>query len=329
MPICETSTCGSLGTYAAMLVADSDTTEPCDPAVFDSSSERFEILYESITYSDVLLGGNGLNGTLDKVGTHTRHGTRVVTGQIALEVGPHELKSWLPRILGNPASGNIYETDVEFDVMPFDIMMKRDAGVVIYRHCGVSAAMFSSRASIGGSEQVLRLVLTIVGYEEINATWPDPEPSLPTDPRLYWLIGDSQLLLTSDEQGATETEYFFDAFSLLIDNNLVPLTRNFLYATCLQSRGRDIKLRVSTPYTEESHLEMYINAFVGSGKINFLSSKSDETPAAYSTIFEFPELRSVRRTPHARGRGEIPLSLDLTAYRPANAEPIKITNVAE
>lgn len=327
MPICDNSTCGSLGTYSAMLVENSDTTDPCDPATFDVNSERYEILYESLQYTDVLLGGRGINGTLDKIGIHTRHGARIVTGQVVMEVGPVELDAWLPRILGNDEDPtDTFATDITFDVKPFDIMLKRDLGTVIYRHCGVRSAMFSSRASIAGEEQVVRMVLDIVGYEEHDATYPASPPPLPSSPRLYWLIGDSQLLL--DTPG-DDQEYYFDAFNLRINNKLVVKPRNFLRATCMQAAGeRQFELRVSTPYTADSHTNLYINSFTGQGQLKFLSSKSPETPAAYSTTFNFPELRSTRRTPNVRGRGEIPLSLDLEAYRTSADEPLTVTNVS-
>ena len=92
-------TCGSQGVYTSFLVEESDLTN-CNPATFSDSSERYEILNESIRFTDVLLGGNGLTGTIDKIGNHTRHGARVVVGEFSLEVGPYELAKWLPRILG-------------------------------------------------------------------------------------------------------------------------------------------------------------------------------------------------------------------------------------
>ena len=84
---CEPDTLGSVGVFTSMLVENSDTTDPCDVATFDANSERYEILQENIRYTDVLLGGNGLTGTIDRTGIHTRHGARVVTGQFTLEVG--------------------------------------------------------------------------------------------------------------------------------------------------------------------------------------------------------------------------------------------------
>ena len=321
---CEPDTLGSVGVFTSMLVETSDTTDPCDVATFDASSERYEILAENIRYTDVLLGGNGLTGTIDRTGIHTRHGARIVTGQITLEVGPYELTNWLPRILGNAASGTTFATDEEFDLRAFDIMIKRDQGTVIYRHCGVRSAVFNAASSVSGPEQVVRLTLDILGFEEHDATFPATPPALPTTDRLYWLLGDGQLLLTPD--GGSQSEYYFDSFSLRIDNGLTPILRNFLNVTALQSRGREIMLRASTPYTSDSHTDLYIDFFKGGGVLQFLSSKSSETPATYSTVMTLNDLRSTRRTPNAGGPGEIPLFIDMKAHRSGSNEPISIVN---
>jgi len=306
-----------------MLVENSNLVAPCPAATFSSSSERYEILNENVQYTDSTLGGSGLTGTVDPIFAHLRSGTRIVFGRILLEVGPYELSKWLPRILGNAGSPPTYTTGQVFNLQPFDIMMKRDKGTVIYRHCAVNRAIFSARASIDGDEQVMQLGLDIIGYQEHDATYPEDEPDLPSGQRLYWLLGDGKLNLPG-----TGTEYYFDAFNLFIDNNLVPQTRNFLRITCLQSRGRSIRLQVSTPYTADSHTNLYINRFTGTGKLSFLGSKNlgGTDQQGYETTFDFPLLYQTRRTPSTRGHGEIPLSLDLQAYRDATNEPITITN---
>lgn len=320
-------TCGSLGVYTAMAVENSDLVN-CNPATFDANSERYEILAENIRYTDTLLGGNGLTGTIDSIGNHLRHGARVVAGSFTMEVGPHDLTYWLPRIFGNAAAGTTFATDETFDLKPFDIMLKRDQGTVTYRRCSVASATFTSTASIGGQSQVMRMTLQILGHEEHDTTWPDPGPSLPTSERLYWLLGDGKLEVTPD--GGSQTEYYFDSFSLRIDNNLVPKLRNFLKVTCIQTNGRQIRLRVRTPYTATSHSNLYINDFQGSGLLSFVGSmanhNNDEVPSTYSTVVTLPDLRQTRRTPATQGREEIPLTLDLEAYRTSSAEPITVVN---
>lgn len=323
---CEPDTLGSVGVFTSMLVADSITTgDPCLPATFGGGSARFEILSENIQYTDVLLGGNGFTGTIDRTGIHTRHGARIVKGQFTMEVGPHELTFWLPRIFGK-AGGSPFTTQETFDLLPFDIMLKRDQGTVIYRHCGVRSAVLNAAASIGGPEQVVKLTIDILGFEEHDSSYPDPGPALPSTDRLYWLIGDGKLDLTPDQ--GQSAEYYFDSFSLLIDNGLTPVLRNFLQVTALQSRGREIIFRASTPYTADSHTDLYIDFFKGSGTLSFLSSKSPETPASYNTVVTLNDLRSIRRTPNATGPGEVPLFIDMKAHRIGTLEPISVANAS-
>ena len=330
--------CGSMGVYTALLVEGSNTD--CTPVVFSNTSERYEILSENIRYTDTLLGGEGLTGTIDTIGNHLRHGTRVVAGSIVMEVGPYELDHWLPRILGNPSAGPTFATDETFDLQPFDVIIKRDQGVAQYRQCSVSSATFTSTASIGGQGQVMRMTLQIIGHEEHDvgsenpsAGWPSTPPALPTTERLYWLLGDGKLQMTpaTGEDGAgVQVEYYFDSFSLRIDNNLQPKTRNFLKVVCIQSTGRQIRLRVRTPYTTASHSNLYINDFKGSGVLSFLGGQANhnnlEVDTLYTTVMTLADLRQTRITPNTSGPAEIPLSLDLEAYRTSTAEPISIAN---
>ena len=329
---------GSMGVYTGVLVANSNAD--CTPVTFGSGAERYEILSENIRYTDILLGGEGLTGLIDTIGNHLRHGTRVVAGSITMEVGAYELDHWLPRILGNPGGGGTYSTDEEFDLLPFDIIIKRDQGVAQYRQCSVSSATFTSTASVSGQEQVMRLTMQIIGHEEHDTTsavpsagWPAEAnvPALPSEERLYWLLGDGKLDMTPE--GGSSDEYYFDAFSLRIDNNLVPKTRNFLKVVAVQSRGRQIRLRVRSPYTASMHSNFYIDDFKGSGTLSFLGGQANhnnmEVDAQYQTIFSFADLRQTRITPSTNGRGEIPLSLDMEAYRVGGTspvEPLVITN---
>ena len=81
------------------------------------------------------------------------------------------------------------------------------------------------------------------------------------------------------------------------------------------------------------HSNFYIDDFKGSGTLSFLGSQQNhnnmEVPATYQTIFTFADLRQTRITPSTNGRGEIPLSLDMEAYRVGGtnaAEPLVVTN---
>lgn len=328
---------GSYGTHVKSLVEPSDTTSPCDPATFSDSSERYELLNENLRYTDDPVTAAGLTGSIDYIANHMRAGARIVVGQIVMNVGPNELANWLPRILFNDGNvdGVTYTTvDNDNDKNPFDILLQRDQGLVQYRHCVVNRALLQGRASSQDDpdRQVLRLTLDVVGAEEHSGgsiTWPDPEPGLPTGRRLYWLHGDGKLELDDAYSSGVTEELNFDAFNLIVNNNLDVKTRNHLTVTHMKTMGRQIRLQTPIPYTSDSHTNLYISRFDGTGRIELRGDKNlgGFTPeSSWVTKFEFPRLFQRLVTPRTRGRGEIPLSLDLTAYRTASSEPITVTN---
>lgn len=319
----------SIGSYFRMAVEDSDTVN-CVPANFTSGSERYFPLSENIQFTDTVVGSNGLTGTLDRIANHLRPGTRFVIGRLLMEVGPNELANWLPRILGNDPSGTTYTTAMDHELKPFDLLFQRDQGTVIYRHCVVSRALFRAAASLDSDpeSQVLRMALDIVGAEEHDAEWPAEGPGIPQENRLYWLFGDCDFELQINTPPADATALPIDAFNLLIDNNLDFKSRNSLWISFMRARERVIRLQATTPYTEDVHDELYINRFDGPGTLRFRGNKNlagaPEEP--WLTEFSFPRLYQQRITPTTSGRGEIVKSLELTAYRTHNEEPISITN---
>ena len=328
MTVCADS-CGAIGSNFRMLVEPSIVVPPCIPATFDASSIRFEIIGENISYSDVVVGSRGLTGTMDPIANHLRGGARIVEGNIKMEVGVNELEFWLPKVLGGGAkAGNNWSTAPAFTAVPVDIMMDREAGVVIYRHCVVNSCVFEAEdAQEDDPEtQVLTMTLNMIGIEEHDSTWPGTAPSLPTTQRLFWLFGDSDLQL---EEPTASTSYAMDWFKLQIDNMILPKTRNNLIVTCLQSRGRRIRFAAGTPYTTGTHADYYISRYDDSGVLTFLGTKNMtglQHEEDNVTTFTFARLFQKRQTPNVGGRAEVPLNLDMTAYRTATEEPLVVTN---
>lgn len=320
-------TCGSIGSNFRMLAKDSDVVDPCLPADFSTGSTRFEILKENMRATDPVVGGRGLTGTLDPVANHLRGGARIVYGRVALEVGPNELEFWLPKILGNGTKTvDDWATKETFDLEPTDLLMDREGGVVIYRHCVVNRALIESTTATSDDpdKQVVKLVLDFIGMEEHDSSWPVSPPALPSDPRYYWLHGDTILTLGS--------EYNCDSWSIMVDNMLVPKTRNHLIVTCIRPNGRKIRVNAVIPYTAAAHSALYIARYDGAGSISLDGSKNlAGVPfgADGETTFTMPRLFASRQTPTTPGRTEIPLQLDMTAYRTSGAEPLTVTNIVD
>lgn len=309
--------CGSFGPFFKMAVVDSGET--LGSAVFDQSSERYNILGENVGYPENLVGDNGLTGFLEKFANQLREGVRFVAGTFLMEMGPYELSQWLPRILRKQASGDTYETGDES--LPFDMLFVRDQGIARYNGCEVARALFRSASRLdGGEEQILQVLITVIGRNEVitGVEWPSPEPTVADLAEPFWMISDTTFELGDDE-------YPIDAFNLLIDNNLQPLARNSPFLTCIRSNGRDIRLQVPTPLTTSSYEALYENRYDGPGVLKFDALKN-LAPESYESTFAFTRLVQQRQTPSTRGRAEIPLSLDLTAYRTVSQPALIVTN---
>lgn len=312
-------TCGSFGPFFKMAVVDSGET--IGSAIFDDEAERYNILGENVGYPENLVGDNGLTGFLERFAYQIREGVRFVAGTFLMEMGPYELSKWLPRFLRKAGSGTTYTTGDES--LPFDMLFLRDQGIARYNSCEVARVLLRSASRLdGGEEQILQALVTVIGKtEETDDEWPDPEPTVADLAEPFWLIGDSTFTLNGQE-------YPIDAFNLLIDNNLVPIARNSLTVQCLRSAGRDIRLQMPTPLTTASYNALYRNRFDGPGVLKFDAAKN-LTPETYHSTFTFTRLIQTRQTPSTRGRVEIPLSLDLSAYRTLADTSLTVTNTLD
>lgn len=310
-------TCGSFGVFTKMAVAPS-TGDP-STTTFGASSERYEILAENVQAVRSLVGTQGLTGNLDPIANHLREGVTYVQGSILLEMGPFELSNWLPRILRKDVEVDGITYNMGDDANEFDILIKRDYGTALYKNCQVSRCLLRAASSLRGSEQVLQALITVVGKTEDNtASWPGSEPELPTLAEPFWVIGDTTMTLSG-------TSYPIDAFNLEIDNNLQLIPRNSLSIQCIRSAGRNTRLQFPTPLTTAAYSALYQSRFDGGGVLKFDAAKN-LSPDAYYSTFTFPRLVQTRRTPATRGRTEIPLSIDLTAYRTDTDAPLAVTN---
>lgn len=324
--------CGAVGTNFRMAVAASDVlADPtCDPIVFDNTHKRFEILAENIEYTDVTVGSRGLTGSLDPINNHLRPGARVVKGTILMEVGPDAIEFWAPKIVGNSTkSVNFWSTNPEFEMLPVDLLMDRESGVYIYRHCAVTRAIFRGQEATerDPDAQIITLSLSFIGLEEHVGAWPVPEPTPVADTIPLWLFGDATLDLDG-------TQFPFNNFVLTIDNQIMPKMRNFLQVSCLRSYGRTIRLTTELPYTIGSDAAAYAIKFEGPATLQFDGSKNLVGPPALPgetgyTHFHMPNAYQTRKTPTTRGRQELGHQINLQAYRTTSTEPFAIENLVD
>lgn len=317
-------TCGSIGALLKMAVVES-SGDPENPTVFDDTAERYEPLAENIQAIRPLVGTNGLTGSLDRFARGLREGVNYVAGSFLLELGPWELSKWLPRILRNEV-----EVDNETylpgdDGLPFDFLLQRDQGTERYNECQVAEVVMRATGSLSDPEQqIVQALITIIGkVADPEAEWPDPEPTIADLSEPFWLIGDSYFYIGPEEN---ETELPVDTFNLMINNNLMPFARNSLSLQCIRSMGRDVRLQFPTPLTVGSYAMLYQTRYDGRARVRFTAEKN-LGPETYYTDFEFPRVVQQRQTPATRGRNEIPLAIDLTAFRTTADPVVTVTNV--
>src|SRR5690242_859936 len=78
------------------------------PHTFDSSSEPYDPLYETLRKRGRIVGGNTIRGTRSQSYERTRYGAYPVGGRVAFNISPHDLDNWLPRMLGANESSDTF-----------------------------------------------------------------------------------------------------------------------------------------------------------------------------------------------------------------------------
>jgi hypothetical protein len=306
--------CGAEGAFAAIAVEAAGGT-------FDASSERYEFLAENIALRDRVVRGMGVTGDLDLIASHLREGAAFVYGQLLMNVTPKELENWLPRILGGLKSGSTHSPG---NTLPkFDMLIKRDTATHKYTDCLVASAQFSAETSIGGDDaddepSLIQLLLTIMGKDETSGTWPASPPPIDELNKMYWIAADSTLTLMS-------TAYPMDSFRLVINNMLKPKIRNELRPVCIQSQGRIVQFAPVIPASAAAVTALYNTRPSGAASLAFSGAKYlDEED--YATTFTMLNVFGQKVTPATKGRQEIPLQLNMTAYKSGTDASISILN---
>jgi len=284
------------------------------PHTFDTSSEPYEFLYESLRRQGRIIGGHGVRGTRSASMERTRAGAYSVVGRIAMHPSPATLDLLLPRILGGTESADTFPLA---ETLPaFGVLIDRVNEQFEYTDCKVNRAMFRGRAAslTGNDPEPIELVLEIVGKTEVTGTT-YPALTLGTAANYApYVFEDASSGLTLN--AATRDML---AFELMIDNHLHARFSNSLTATSITPRDRTVALQVLTPYTsDESNLYAQTN-LGATGSLVF-------TNAGMSTTFTFGTLQVPPRSPIVKGKTEIGLELLMTARMSGATKELVITH---
>lgn len=269
--------------------------------------ERFHFDSEDIRKRGVIIERDGLRGTRSHHADDTRVGPYTVGGTVTLQPTPEDLDIWLPRILGAAESTDVFALA---ETLPdFNVGVDRVTKVFTYAGCKVNKATFR-----GSSGQTIRLILEIVGKTESVAN-AGTFPTLSFSNTTPYVFTDLALTLQSSEREVTD-------FELVIDNQLVTdRFNNSLTVTDIPPGDRIISLRTTHPYAS-ANADLYAQALAGAAGTLALAT------GGYSTSFAFAKLQVPDESPVVQGKGEIPLTLNMTSRMTGTTKELIVTHDA-
>lgn len=299
------SQCMSIGSAGKLAVQGGAT-----PRTFNALSERYDILYETLTQKQRRVGNRTIKGDLSDWRERNVEGASMVSGVIAFQASPQFFRNWEQRIVGDVDSGNnnangdnIYYPGTSLP--SFDVMIYREARTFHYTECYVNQCVIRGENVPGEEEpEIIDVVVQLIGKtSNDNATWPTPEPSLGTTVNDYpYVMG----LSTLDAASASRE---YDRFTLSIDHGLIVKFRNSLTISCIRPGRRKVRLQTNNPFLSASYgaLHNTLSSPI-SGALRF--TRGD----AY-TEFAFGTLDNLGEHPMIRGKTEVPHVLDFQALK--------------
>lgn len=290
----------SIGAHGELIV------EPgASPHTFDSSSERYEIVRESVQAVTNTIERDGFRGSRSLPKQHVKNGIRSCGGPITILPSPADLDLWLPRIMRLAGSGDTFALGDETGaVVKFGVMVDRVTDVFEYNDVQVARATFR-----GSPGQLLEMQLDLIALDEDTedlggSSWPSPPPSwgqtAAYEPYVY-----HEGALTLDAHANADDPF---SFELVIDHVLNPRFVMSQTATELSPADQIITLTLQVPY-DDDHKAMYRQSELVTpegGNITF-------TNGNLSTVFTFAHLRGGDASPTLSTKGELVLNVPFRA----------------
>lgn len=279
------------------------------PHTFDTSSEPYEFVSESLKATKSIIDTNGIRGTRSHHGSRTREDVYTVAGDIVLHPSPADLDLLLPRILGASESSDTFALAETLPV--FGVQIDRVAKVFSYADCVVGKATFRGKAGPGS---FVELVLSIVGKSRsIGAAGSFPELTLGVAANnAPYVFSDGVLTLLSSARKMMD-------FELVIDNLPDVRFSNSLTATSITPKDRIITLATTNPFTSDE-TDLLDQAVAGAaGSLVF-------TNGNMSTTFTFGLLQVPSDDPTIPGKSEITQKLTMTARMTSTTRELVVTH---
>lgn len=281
---------------------------------FDGSSVPLELSSETLGKKVTIFDTEGMRGTRSHHSARTRFGNNDVSGAITWHPSPADLDDWLSRIMGAAEVADAF--DFAETLPEFVCLIDRVADVYQYTGCKVSKATFRGSAGSG-----IELSLDVLGKTETDAqSYPGTVPALGTAANdAPYMFSDGVLTLQSG------TREIFD-FECVIDNVCLARFVNATDATDILETDRIVTLGVNLGFYDgtgggsDGNEDLLDQALAGAtGTLVF-------TNGGMSTTFTFGVLQSPTISPTVTGRGEIPMTLEMTARMTGSTNELVITH---
>lgn len=290
-------------------------TEPgASPHTFDTSSETYEFLYETLRKQGRIVGGNAIRGTRSAAKERTRAGAYLVGGRIAVQPSPAFLDLWLPRILGASESSDTFA--LAESLPSFGILIDKVTETFEYKDGMVSKALFHGQAGpADGDPDIITLALELVFFDRaLDTAVPNVSLSVAENNRIY-VHSDAAFTFGGAAREVKE-------WSVLIDNHVRQRFTNSLKATKNCPASRTVAVQARLPYDTDTD-DLLEQATDGASGTIVLTNAAQP---GLATTFSFAALQVPAEDPIVRGKTEIDLYLNMIARMSGSTRELVVTN---
>ena len=301
--------CGTQAVFTKVCV------EPgASPHTFDTDSELYWFYLHTLGKRGKLAYDGQITGSRSHLATQVQPASYIAYGDIAMRLNAGDLDNWLPRILG----GTEQATDIFplADTLPsFGVLSDKVAETEEVKDCVVSRAIIRGKATQFDDEnpEPIELILQVVGKEHATGTT-FPAAVRPTgNEYLPYMFSEATLTIA----GTARTMY---DFVLVMDNQVQVRFANSTFPVGLCPSGRLIRLQTTLQFNDDNTDDLFEFPSAGA-TVQLKFTKSN-----VSTTFDFILMKAADNSPPIRGRGEVPLSLDLWALKSGSTNELIVTN---
>ena len=286
------------------------------PHTFDTASEPYDPLYETLSKKGRIVGGRTMRGTRSQAQERTRYGAFPVDGKVQFNVSPLDLDLWLPRMLGGAESSNSFPLA---ETLPsFGVLVDRVTTTFQYTDGMVNRWILHGQAGPGdGDPDLLELTLEIF-FKTVTTGTTYPALTLGVAAGNYpYMINDCSTLTLAG--AARQMKEFW-----LVGNNFIERRwTHSITTTRMSPRDRLINFRAVFPY-DDDHDDLYGQARAGTtGTLTFTNAETSKV-----TSFVCGTLQSPDNCPNAMGKQEIDIVVEGTARKTGTTTELATTNAS-